>query len=123
MRCLSSGVWGHGFAERYFDGFPGALVLRRYRCPHCGCVHTLRPQGYLPRHQAPASEIVHEVCHRVCTGRWDRGSPRSRERRRHWLRSLKRNIALFLGASWGPDLLEGFFQLLHAGKIPFQRPG
>ena len=46
-RCRIAGVWGHGFALAYFDGICEGLWLRRYRCPECGCVMRLRPEGYL----------------------------------------------------------------------------
>ena len=29
----------------YFDGFDEGIFLKRYRCPGCGCVIRLRPDG------------------------------------------------------------------------------
>ncbi len=44
-RCQEPRVWGHGFVAVYFDEYPRALFLRRYRCPVCGCVIRLRPKA------------------------------------------------------------------------------
>jgi hypothetical protein len=44
-RCRNWQVWGHGYVERYFDGYCEALLLKCYRCPACGCVITLRPES------------------------------------------------------------------------------
>jgi hypothetical protein len=44
--CRSNRLWGHGFAEAIFDGYNKPLLLKLYRCPECGCVIRLRPEGY-----------------------------------------------------------------------------
>jgi hypothetical protein len=41
--CQSSRIWGHGYVLRYFEGFMQPLWVRRYRCPDCRTVYTLRP--------------------------------------------------------------------------------
>jgi len=51
--CKSQKLWGHGYVEAYFDGYNFPICLRRYRCDDCGCVHTIRPFGYWPRHHVP----------------------------------------------------------------------
>ena len=56
-RCRNWRVWGHGYAERYFDGFAEALRVRCYRCPACGCVITLRPESHFPRIRSPRQVI------------------------------------------------------------------
>ena len=37
-RCNSARLWGHGYVPAYFDGFAEGLLLRRFRCPDCGCI-------------------------------------------------------------------------------------
>ena len=56
--CRQSHVWGHGFVEALFDGYAKALLLRRYRCPVCGCVIKLRPKAYFSRFQATIRQVV-----------------------------------------------------------------
>jgi hypothetical protein len=47
----------------------------------------------------------------------------SRQRRQHWWRALTRNIKAYLGMDFGGDYLEGFYELLHRGRIPVARAG
>jgi hypothetical protein len=56
-RCRNWRVWGHGYVERYFDGFTEALRVKCYRCPACGCVITLRPECHFPRIRSPRQVI------------------------------------------------------------------
>jgi hypothetical protein len=48
---------GHGFAEAIFDGYDRSLLLKLYRCPDCGYVIRLRPQGYFKRFQTQIETI------------------------------------------------------------------
>ena len=52
--CEMAGLWGHGYIQRYFDGYSEPLWIKRYRCPHCRAVHILRPATHYRRFQAPA---------------------------------------------------------------------
>ncbi len=47
----------------------------------------------------------------------------SRQRQRHWLKALGRNIKAHLGMDFTGDMLDGFFELLHSGRIPVKRAG
>ena len=118
-RCHLSNVWGHGYVQGYFDGFNKGLLLKRYRCPGCGCVIRLRPAGYLSRFQASVSTIRFCLSHRLRYGRWPPGC--SRTRQEHWLRALKRKILAYLGQTWKGRLLEGFDHLLARGINPVSR--
>ncbi|MEW6248950.1 MAG: hypothetical protein AB1555_19945 [Nitrospirota bacterium] len=120
--CQSSRIWSHGYVDAYFDGYAGALSLKRYICADCGCVYTVRPFGYWPRHQVAVTVIFNRLCHRIRHGRWG-DSPLSRQRQGHWLRALKRNVLFHLGLHFAGDLLEGFHELLRQGIQPVKRTG
>jgi hypothetical protein len=47
----------------------------------------------------------------------------SRQRRQHWLHALIRNIKFYLGLDFESGYLEGFYELLHQGKVPIARTG
>ena len=112
-------IWGHGFVEAFFDGFPKALLLRRYRCADCGLTLRLRPQGYWPRFQASIQAIRDSLSHRLRFFRWP--PMVSRQRGGHWLRSLIRQVRWYLGVSWGGGLLRAFEKLCRQGVIPASR--
>lgn len=44
--CKGNRLWGHGFTQRCFKGYPEKIWLKRYRCPDCKKVHTIRPISY-----------------------------------------------------------------------------
>ena len=121
--CSSMRIWGHGFKDACFDGYLSALPLRRYVCAECGCVYTLRPFGYWPRHHVAAVVILSSICHRMQKARWGMKESLSRQRQRHWLNALGKNIKAHLGMDFAGGLLEGFFELLHLGRIPVKRAG
>jgi transposase-like protein len=115
-RCGSVRLWGHGYIMRYFDGFANGLLLRRYRCPDCGCVIRMKPEGYFPRFQARIDTIRRCLARRL-TGRWCCGMSTSRQR--HWLSALRRNIVAVFGT--GLELMDGFDRLLQLGLTPVSR--
>lgn len=116
-RCLQSHVWGHGFTDTFFDGFLNALLMRRFRCPACGCVMKCRPKSHFTRIQTAIKTIRSYLAGRIGTGRWP-GSP---SRGRYWLRALKRKILAHLGLTWRRRLLEAFDLLVGAGVVPVSR--
>ena len=118
-RCRGSHLWGHGFVESCFDGYARALLLRRYRCPECGCVIKLKPRGYFRRFQATIERIGFHIAGRLRTGKWPGGY--SFSRCRHWLRALKRQAMAHLGIAWMKTLPEAFDRLIEMGKIPVSR--
>jgi hypothetical protein len=117
--CKDHKLWGHGFVENYFDGFSAGLLLRRYRCPLCGCIVKLKPGGYFSRFQASIRTIRSSLSYRLKKGRWP--SFLSRSRQGHWLRGLKRKVEAYLGKNWGEGLMGGFDYLLKQGKVPVSR--
>jgi hypothetical protein len=123
LRCSSERVWCHGFKDAYYDGYSSALPQRRYICADCGCVYTMRPFGYWPRHHCHAVVILSSMCLRIRDGSWGMDALLSRQRRRHWLRALTRNIKAHLGMDFEGGSLEGFYELVHRGRIPVARSG
>ncbi len=117
--CKASNLWGHGHVTAYFDGFSHALYLRRYRCPGCGCVVKLKPDGYLIRFQASVKKIRSSICCKLKTNRWLPGLSRSRQN--HWFRSLIRKTKAYLGNRWDQNLLKAFDFLIHKGQNPVSR--
>ena len=119
LRCKESHLWGHGFVESWFDGYVRALLLRRYRCPVCGCVIKLKPQGYFKRFQAKIERIRFHIARRLKTGKWpgDCSSARCRQ----WLRALKRQTMAYLGIEWMRHLPQAFDRLIEMGKVPVSR--
>ena len=118
-RCGSHRLWGHGFVEAFFDGFDQSLLLRRYRCPDCGCVIRLRPQGYFKRFQSSIATIRSSIEQKVKAGRWLAGL--SRTRQRHWFRSLVKRIKAYLTDTWDLGVVVGFDHLLRKGQTPVSR--
>ncbi len=119
VRCRGSHLWGHGFVESWFDGYVGALLLRRYRCPACGCVIKLKPGGFFRRFQASIERIRFPIARRLRTGKWPQGC--SGARCRHWLRALKRQTMAHLGIEWIGHLARAFDRLTEMGKVPVSR--
>jgi hypothetical protein len=119
LRCRGCRLWGHGFVGALFDGCAEVLMLRRYRCPACGCVIKLKPEGYFRRFQATIEMIRFHIERRLKTGRWPRGC--SCSRCRHWLRALKRQTMAHLGIEWIRQLPQAFDRLAEMGCIPVSR--
>ena len=113
-KCQGVRLWGHGYAEAYFDETGGRCVLlKRYRCPECGVVIRLRPQEYWRRIQARVATVSQCVVERLEKGRWPPGCNSARGR--HWLRGLKRQVRMRLGMSYAERLVEGFSELVRLG--------
>lgn len=117
--CGAGRLWGHGFVPAYFEGVREGVYLRRYRCPHCGCVIRLKPAGFFKSFQSSIETIRSSIRRRFDKAR----SPTvvSRTREAHWLQALKRKAKAYLGDSFGGDLPEAFDRLWGMGKIPVSR--
>lgn len=115
-RCRTGGLWGHGFVLAYFDDLPAGVFLRRYRCPDCGCVIRLKPEGFFRRFQASIETIRSSLASRLSGGGYL--ARISANRQRHWLNGLARNVAAHLGNHWRGRLLDGFDRLMTCGYVP-----
>jgi len=118
-RCGSDRLWGHGFVRGIFHGVFDHVLLRRFRCPDCGCVVRLRPDGFFSRFQASIHTIRQRLAYRLRTGRWPGGMSRSRQG--YWLRNLTRRVVARKGLGSHDRLLEFFDDLADTGEIPVSR--
>lgn len=111
--CGSRRIWGHGYVPRYFEGFILPLWIRRLRCPDCGTVYTLRPDGFVRGFRYSLATIVLSLAEAVIPPR------ASRQARQYWLRALR------FQASRTANVLRPDMDTLHAllsrGLIPFTR--
>jgi hypothetical protein len=119
--CGSNRVWGHGYVGVWFYGYTSLVYLKRYRCADCGCVYTVRPSECWPRHRTPIIIILRRISHRIREGVWDKSCGLTRQMQGNWLRALKKNIKTYLGMDFAGELMEGFHELISAGRIPVQR--
>jgi hypothetical protein len=76
---------------RYFDGFLEALWLKRYRCPACRAVHTLRPSSHWRGFWAPWRLILACLLGKLRGRRWM--SRFSRQRQQYWWKGLAKQAA------------------------------
>ena len=118
-RCNDYKVWGHGYAQAIFDGYNEPLLLKLYRCPVCGCVIRLRPEGYFKRFQAPVGTIRSSIACKSTTDRWLSGIIPNRQR--HWFRALQRRVTAYLGDTWARGLLKAFDHFMAQGQVPVTR--
>src|ERR1700678_4309573 len=75
-------MWGHGFVSRYFSSLSESVFLKRYRCPKCWVVVTMRPEGYWPRIRSSIVSIFKNLIFRIKECYWPPGFPR--QRGGHW---------------------------------------
>ena len=118
-RCSSGTVWGHGFAGALFDGCNRPLLLKLYRCPDCGCIIRLRPEGYFKRFQAPVEIIRASILCKSACNRWLAGIDHCRQC--HWFNALKKKVAAYLTDIWRKGVVAGFDYFLQRGQIPVSR--
>ena len=69
-RCKGRRLWGHGYVRRYFEGFIQGVWIKRYRCPDCRAVHTLRPQEYYRGFHYSVLTILFSLLNKIIEGRW-----------------------------------------------------
>ena len=116
-QCGSTRIWGHGFVTAYFDGYSDYFYLRRYRCPDCCCIFTMKPEGYFNRFHIPIAIIYNCLKKRLTSGRWNSFIGKSRQR--HWLLALKKKAIAWFGTD--KELLAAFTSLTAMGFIPVSR--
>ena len=86
-RCGSVRLWGHGFATRYFEGFPDWLWVQRFRCPECNAIHTCRPLGFLKGIRYSAEVVFSCLLRKITESRWVKGV--ERQNQQYWYRCLR----------------------------------
>ena len=80
-------VWGHGYVSRYFNDCSSFVYLKRWFCPHCSTVTTMRPASFWRRFQEKISKIYEALIHRVTESKWPPWT--TRQRAGNWMRRLK----------------------------------
>ncbi len=118
-QCGAYKVWGHGFVRALFEGFAVPLFLKRYRCPDCGCVITMRPESHFTRFQSSRTVIRSALEHRINDKKWPPDLIPGRMR--HWMVNLRRQIKAYLPQNWKASLMESYDHLLNMGKVPVSR--
>ena len=103
--CGSMTLWGHGFVDRYFDDFPEALPLKRYRCPRCRAVHTMRPDCFHSRFSANQFLLFFCILYKILKGHWSKIV--SRQRQQYWYRGFEKQR---VRVSLNQDSLEFLIQ-------------
>jgi len=87
-RCEGRRLWGHGYVERYFDGYDERLPMKRWRCVECGAVHTMRPASHWRGFWATIVLIMSSLRAKGEGRRWL--SQVARQRQQYWWRGFQR---------------------------------
>lgn len=114
-RCQSP-LWWHGFVLAYFSFLKEGVYLKRLRCPTCGGIHRIRPNGYWKYFQSTIQSIFETISQKVKQGRWRPDLPRSRQLQ--WFRRFRKQVLMVLGLQYSGGLLKAFEKLLTLGFIP-----
>jgi hypothetical protein len=86
LSCASSRIWGHGYVQRYFEGFARPLWVRRFRCPDCGVVYTLRPDLFYRGFRHSIETILFSLIKRITDQRWLPFVPRQNQQ--YWYKGF-----------------------------------
>lgn len=84
--CKGIRLWSHGFAGRYFHGFIEKVWVKRYRCPDCQSVHTMRPSSHWRRFHYSWQEIISSLLYKIRCNKWIRSIPRQNQQ--YWNKGL-----------------------------------
>lgn len=87
-RCRGPRLWGHGYVPRYFDNQVQPVWVKRWRCPECHAVHTLRPETHWRRFWAPWVLIVDSLRGKLEGQFWGPAFPRQRQQ--YWWQGFLR---------------------------------
>ena len=135
-RCLICGgirVWGHGYVSRFFDGTDEALWLKRYRCPDCKKVYTIRPKSHYRNFWASRSTILKSIFNKLIHNSWITGV--NRQRQQYWSRGFKlqamrhetpRKLSVnVLSRLYTANIIVAthslkYFEAEHSGVIPYR---
>jgi hypothetical protein len=82
LRCKGNRIWGHGYVGRFFDGVADALWMKRWRCPDCRTVYTMRPSTHWRGFWADRETILSSLRAKEYESRWLEHL--CRERQQYW---------------------------------------
>ncbi len=105
-------MWGHGYVARYFSNLIAEVYLKRYRCPSCLTVVTVRPTGYWPRIHSSILAIFEALQSKLDHSFWPVGFPR--QRGGHWLKRFVRLARMEMQ----PDLSD-FLNRCYSKQLSF----
>ena len=88
--CRSDRLWGHGFVPRYFEPYHEAFIIKRYRCPDCNAVHTLRPKPYAQGCRYPLVVMLQCLMSKVESDHWSNALPRQLQQA--WWRAASHGV-------------------------------
>ena len=109
--CGCEKVWGHGFVSRILDD--SRVELKRFLCPNCGTVFTLRPSGFFPRIQTCILSVFIALRLKLTTGHWPQ--PARRQRTGHWMRRFD----LLAAGHFPTETLTSLLERLYASRLFF----
>lgn len=125
LSCNSFRIWGHGYAQRYFEGFSLPAWVRRLRCPDCGTVYTLRPDLFCRCFRYSLRTILSSLMTKITDGCWLSSLPRQNQQ--YWYKGFKLQSARFRN-TLSPDMtavcaimLSGFIPASHSFKCAILR--
>ena len=111
-------MWGHGYVQRYFEGFVHPLWIRRLRCPDCRTVYTLRPDLFYRGFRYSVRTILSSLMAKITDGWWLPSLPRQNQQ--YWYKGLKLQSARFKNilspdtATVNEIILSGFIPASHS---------
>lgn len=86
LLCKSTRIWSHGYVQRYFEDFKKPLWIKRYRCPDCHTVYTLRPDMFYMRFRYPIRLIIYALIIRIVFNTFIALIPRQNQQ--YWYKGL-----------------------------------
>jgi len=113
-RCEGQRLWGHGYVRRYFEGFSEGIWIKRYRCPDCRAVHTLRPECFYKGFYYSIVTILVSLLNRIVHSRWLKCL--SRQAQQYWFKGLRFQASRYSNCK-EPDI-EVCRELFHKALIP-----
>lgn len=113
-RCEGHRVWGHGYVQRYFEGLFEAVWIKRYRCPDCRAVHTLRPERFYKGFHYSVLTILLSVFNKIVEGRFLKCL--SRQAQQYWYKGFCLQACRYSNRK-APDI-EVFKELFSQNIIP-----
>ena len=60
--------------------------MKRYRCPDCGAVHTLRPDEFRQGFGYSSTEILSSLKNKIVNHKWNKSVPRQNQQ--YWFRGF-----------------------------------
>jgi hypothetical protein len=118
LSCKSVRLWGHGYVLRYFEDFARPLWIRRFRCPDCHTVYTLRPDLFPRRFRYSLRTILSSLMRKITDGCWLPSLPRQNQQ--YWFKGLALQSVRFKNVL-SPDratvneiMLSGFIPSSHS---------